>query len=169
LVVTLARLRPQKALHVLVDAIAHVPDTALAILGDGPLGPELTARAYARGVAERVHFLGFRTDAVDHVAAADVFCLSSIWEGVPLAAQEAIALGVPVVATDVGGMRELIANKISGRLVPPNDPDALAEALNETLTSPGDRERFALAAKRHLEAQFSMPKMLERVKAAYVG
>ena len=169
LIVTLARLAPQKALHVLLDAMEGVPGAVLAILGEGPLQDELAERARSRGIADRVHFLGFRADAADHVAAADVFCLSSIWEGVPLAAQEAIALGIPVVATDVGGMRELIANKISGRLVPPNDPEALAVALRETLGSPEDRDRFARGAKEHLDEEFSMPAMLERIKAAYVG
>lgn len=168
LVVTLARLRPQKALHVMIDALAEVPSAVLAILGDGPLRDELAARARSKDIAERVHLLGFQTDAADHVAAADVFCLSSVWEGVPLAAQEAIALGVPVVATDVGGMRELIANKISGRLVPPDDPKALARALMDVLESPADRERYAHAAKAHLEQEFSMTRMLERVKAEYV-
>ncbi|HEV3486374.1 MAG TPA: glycosyltransferase, partial [Vicinamibacterales bacterium] len=169
LVVTLARLRPQKALHVMIDALALVPDATLAILGDGPLRDELIAQARAKGIAERVHLLGFRTDAAEHIAAADVFCLSSIWEGVPLAAQEAVALGVPVVATDVGGMRELIANKITGRLVPPNDPEGLARALREVLGSSADRERYARAAKAHLDEEFSVARMLERVRVEYVG
>lgn len=169
LVVTMARLAPQKALHVLLAAVEHVPEAVVAILGEGPLQTALEVDARRRGLAERVHFLGFRGDAHDYLAAADVFCLSSVWEGVPLAAQEAIRARVPVVATDVGGMRELISNKLSGRLVPPDDPAELARALRETLTPQSDRERFVERALVDLETRFSTEKMLERLREAYAS
>jgi glycosyltransferase involved in cell wall biosynthesis len=167
LVVTAARLAPQKALHVLLAAVEKVPDVIVAILGEGPLRTALEVDARRRGISDRVRFLGFLEDAHDYIAAGDVFCLSSAWEGVPLAAQEAIRVRVPVVATDVGGMRELISNKLSGRLVPPGDPDALARALRETLASPDDRERFTRRALEDLEARFSSERMLQRLSEAY--
>ncbi len=170
LIVTVARLAPQKALTVLIRAVeASRHDAVLVVVGEGPLRLELERFVTERGLGEKVRFLGFRADVADLLAAADVFCLSSIWEGVPLAAQEAILLGVPVVATDVGGMRELIANKVSGRLVPPSEPDALARALDEVLGDPSVRDRYAEAAKVSLKERFSTSEMLARLERAYAG
>lgn len=167
LVVSLARLVPQKALHVLIGALAQIPRAHLAILGEGPQRGALEAAARQAGVTDRVTFLGFRSDAADFVAAADVFGLSSVWEGIPLAAQEAIALGIPVVATDVGGMKELISNKLSGRLVPPGDPVQLGSALAQVLASPEDRQRYVRHAQADLAARFSRERTLERLREAY--
>ena len=168
LIVTASRLRPQKALHVMLEALSRLDQrAALAVLGEGPLQDDLVAQASAAGIADRVHFLGFRRDIADFVAAADVFCLSSVWEGVPLAAQEAILLGVPVVATDVGGMPELIADGVSGRLVPSGDADALAEALQEVLTTPDVRAAFIERASADLNANFSTDAMLRRLSDVY--
>ena len=169
LIVTVARLVPQKSLTTMLDAMVRVPEAVLAIVGEGRERGALEEAIRKLGLSERVRLLGFRTDVADIMAAADVFCLSSIWEGVPLAAQEAVLLGVPVVATDVGGMRELIANKISGRLVPARDPAALAAALSETLTSNDDRARYVAAAQEHLATNFSTDDMLKRLRAAYAS
>ena len=168
LVVTASRLAPQKALHVMFDALSRldVPYT-LAILGTGPLEGDLRAAATAAGVADRVRWLGFRGDVEDYIAAADVFCLSSVWEGVPLAAQEAILLGVPIVATAVGGMPELVDDAVSGRLVPPGDPAALAAALRQVLSNDVLRTTFAAAARSRLAERFSTDRMLERLAAEY--
>lgn len=170
LVVSVARLAPQKSLEVLFGALRRVhADVRLAVIGEGPLREDLERHLQFAGLSEKVDLLGFRNDVADYVAAADAFCLSSIWEGVPLAAQEAILLGTPVVGTDVGGMRELISNKVSGRLVPPKDPEALAAALDEVL---GDAERaatYSQAALENLRERFSTERMLDRLKLAYVG
>jgi glycosyltransferase involved in cell wall biosynthesis len=167
LVVTAARLQPQKALHVLLEAIAESPAVVLALLGEGPLEGELRAAARALGVSERVRWLGFRSDVADFIAAGDAFCLSSRWEGVPLAAQEAILLGTVVVATGVGGMPELVLDGRTGRLVPPDDPPALAGALREVLASPALRAEYAERAREHLMAEFSTEAMLGRLRSAY--
>lgn len=167
LIATVGRLVPQKDLGTLLAAVAGLPDVALVIVGEGRERAALQDRIRELELTERVQLTGFRPDATDIIAAADVFCLSSIWEGVPLAAQEAILLGVPVVATDVGGMRELIANKISGRLVPPRDPSALAAALSEVIASETERKRFVTAARRHLEEEFSTERMLDTLRSAY--
>ncbi|MGH2807228.1 MAG: glycosyltransferase [Actinomycetota bacterium] len=168
LVVTASRLSPQKAVHVLLDAVALLrSDVMLVVAGEGPLEAELNDRAASLGISERVRFTGFRADVADLIAAADVFCLSSIWEGVPLSAQEAILLGVPVVATDVGGMNELITDGVSGRLVPRDDPAALAAALREVLDSPSVRSSHAEKARRDLDSNFSTEAMLERLADFY--
>jgi glycosyltransferase involved in cell wall biosynthesis len=168
LVVTASRLAPQKALHVMFDALSRldIPAT-LAVLGTGPLEGDLRAAAERAGVGDRVRWLGFRRDVADYVAAADVFCLSSVWEGVPLAAQEAVLLGVPIVATSVGGMPELVDDAVTGRLVPPGDPAALAAALRQVLSNDVLRTTFAAAARSRLAERFSTEKMLERLAAEY--
>lgn len=168
LVVTAARLRPQKALHVLLAALARVPEAHLALLGEGPLKPTLEEQASALGISERVSWLGFREDVADYVAAAGAFCLSSVWEGVPLATQEAVLLGTPVVATDVGGLPELVQDRVSGRLVPPNDPDSLGGALQEVLGDPERARAYAEEARSRLKERFSTPRMLERLRSAYL-
>lgn len=170
LVVSVARLAPQKSLEVLFDSLRTTHDTVhLVVIGEGPRREALERYARSAGLGDRIHLLGFRDDVADYIAAADVFSLSSIWEGVPLAAQEAILLRTPVVGTDVGGMRELISNKVSGRLVPPRDPAALASALDEVL---GDRDRaeaYADNALAQLKERFSTDRMLARLREAYAG
>ena len=170
LVVTAARLAPQKALHVMIDAVARLPrEVHLAVVGSGPLEDELRARASRLGIDDRVSWLGFRSDVGDFIAAADVLCLSSVWEAVALAAQEAVLLGTPVVSTDVGGMRELITDGHSGRLVPKGDEVALAEALRDVLASETERKRMADNALDNLNRRFSRERMLERLSHAYRG
>lgn len=169
LIVTVARLAPQKALDVMIDALSRLDaGVFLAILGEGPLQHGLQARAAERGVADRIRWLGFRSDVADHLAAADIFCLSSVWEGVPLAAMEAIALQVPVVATAVGGMPELIRDGSSGRLVPPGEPAALAEALAEALSHPDLARERSKQALSTLHTGFSTRSMLDRLRAEYL-
>lgn len=170
LAVTVARLAPQKALHVMVDAIARTESAIrLVILGEGPLEGELRDLVRRRSLDHRVQLLGFRRDVADIVAAADLFCLSSIWEGVPLAVQEAILLGVPVASTDVGGMSEIVVDRRSGMLVPPGDPVALAAAIEGLCFSPEVRLRFAAQARADLATRFSTDAMLERLTSLYGG
>lgn len=168
LVVTASRLAPQKALPVMFRALASA-DTpfVLAVLGTGPQEEELRRVAAEAGIAERVRWLGFRADVADYIAAGDVFCLSSVWEGVPLAAQEAILLGVPIVATAVGGMPELVEDAVTGRLVPAGDPAALAAALRQVLGSEALRKTFADGARERLRERFSTERMLARLSTEY--
>jgi glycosyltransferase involved in cell wall biosynthesis len=170
LLVTVARLSSQKALDVLLDALATLPTRpVLAILGEGPLESRLRAHASRLGIEDRVRWLGFRADVADHMAAADVFCLSSAWEGIPLAAMEAIALGTPVVATAVGGMSELISHGVTGRLVTPGDPAALAAGLEEALADSQASQRMAASARAFLAREFSTDRMLERLSEHYLA
>ena len=167
-IVTAARLAPQKALHVLLGAVARLPrEVHLVVVGSGPLEVELKALAGELGIADRVTWPGFRSDVGDFIAAADVLCLSSVWEAVALAAQEAVLLGTPVVSTDVGGMRELITDRHSGRLVPKGDVRALADALREVLASETERKSMADNALADLNRRFSSERMLERLSSAY--
>ena len=153
LVLTVARLAPQKGLPLLVDA-ARLSATATAaarsgrsgvrwlVAGDGPLHDEVAAQIVRTGAP--VALLGRRDDIGNLMAAADVFCSTSVWEGQPLVVQEALQLGVPVVATDVGGTGEVTGE--AAVLVPYGDPQALADAITGLLDSPEDRQALARAA-----------------------
>ena len=168
LIVTASRLSAQKALDVMLNAVARLPaNVLLVVLGQGPDEESLKALSEELGIGERVRWLGWRDDGADWINAADVFSLSSIWEGVPLAAQEAIALGTPVVSTEVGGMPELIGDRSSGRLVPQGDAGALATALDEVLSSPETATRYAEQALVDLRSRFSTDQMLTRLREAY--
>ncbi|HVF52998.1 MAG TPA: glycosyltransferase family 4 protein [Actinomycetota bacterium] len=168
LVVTASRLAKQKDLPVMLEAVKRLSaDAVLGVLGVGPLETELRAEARSLGIEPRVKWLGFKHNVADYVSAADVFCLSSTWEGIPLSVQEAILLGTPVVATAVGGMPEIVTDRETGRLVPPSDPDSLAKALDEVLLDGAARKRYATAARIHLSERFSTARMLDRLESAY--
>ena len=153
LVGTIGRLNTQKGHRYLLDAAARVagrlPDTRFLIAGDGDLLEDLRRQAEGLGLGARVVFAGHRTDVPDLLGALDVFCLSSLYEGTPLALFEAMAAGKAIVSTNVDGCREVLEDAASGVLVPAADAAALAEALERVLSS--DEERAALAA-RALEA-----------------
>ena len=160
LVLAVARLEPQKRLDVLVDATAgwlHRADRpVVAVAGSGSLAAALERQAAA--VASPVVLLGRRPDVPDLLAAADVAVLSSDWEGYPLAAQEALRFGVPLVATAVGGVPALVGD--AAVLVPPGDPGALGEALASLLAD--DERRRGLASAGRAKAQ-EWPTLAETV------
>ncbi|MGK3208882.1 glycosyltransferase [Amycolatopsis sp. MEPSY49] len=148
----LARLEPQKRHDVLLDAWAAVDgDAVLWLAGDGSLRAGLERRAEALG--RRVEFLGTRTDVADLLAAADVTVLTSDWEGLPLAVLESLAAGRPVVATDVGGVGDVLADG-GGLVVPPGDPAATAAALTTLLFDEAARESAAALGLRTIQREF---------------
>ncbi|MEV6640578.1 glycosyltransferase [Amycolatopsis sp. NPDC051371] len=148
----LARLEPQKRHDVLLDAWAAVErDAVLWLAGDGSLRADLERRAEALG--RRVEFLGTRADVPDLLTAADVTVLTSDWEGLPLAVLESMAAGRPVVATDVGGIGEVLAEG-GGLVVPPADPAATAEALNTLLFDEDARKSAAADGLRTVERDY---------------
>jgi glycosyltransferase involved in cell wall biosynthesis len=170
LVVVVSRLRPQKALSVLLDAVPHVlrsvPDAHLAIAGDGETRPDLERQAQRLSIDERVHFLGRRDDVDALLRAADVAVMSSDYEGTPLVAYECLANGTPLVATAVGGLPDIVDDGRTGLLVPPRDPSALAAALIEVLT---DRDRRAAmsAASRARGDEFTIERVAGSFAALY--
>lgn len=132
-------------------------DAHLAIAGTGHLEAELRALALSLGIAHHVQFLGARTDVPALLKAADAFVMSSSWEGTPMALLEASAAGLPAVATDVGGIGEVIVNGKTGLLVPPGDPAALCDAMRTVFAmSPQDRLAFGLAARERVEQNYSI-------------
>ncbi len=130
LVLAVGRLHPQKGYDVLLEALPLLGDAVVAVAGDGPLAAELRARA------PQVRWLGRRTDVADLYAAADVVVLPSVWEARSLTAQEALRAGRPLVATDVGGLRELVGD--GAVLVPAGDAHALGTAVRRLLDDPAE-------------------------------
>jgi glycosyltransferase involved in cell wall biosynthesis len=142
LVVTISRIAPQKNLPVLVQAASRLRQACIwVVLGEGD--PQLLAqlRVQARALGAPVHFVGACSDADQWLRGAEVFVLVSQWEARALVVQEAMAAGTPVVATDVGGLHDLVAG--TGLLVPPGDSEAIAKATGRVLAVPGLREELA--------------------------
>ena len=166
-VLTLARLDPQKGLEYLVDAAAKVPDAVFAIAGDGPLRQSLEARATRLGIADRVRLLGYRQDVPDLLATADLFVLPSLFEGLPVSVLEAMAAGKAVIASAVAGTDEAVVHGETGILVAPRDPVALAGAVRELLDERVRRERFGAAGAERATREFSAETLIARITAIY--
>lgn len=149
---TVANLRANKDYPNLLAAARLVVDQDPAVrfvaVGQGPLEDELRAQHRRLGLGDRFFLLGYREDAVRVMSACDVFCLASRHEGLPVALMEALVLGLPVVATDVGGVREVVSHGGEAVLVPPARPDLLAAAL---VALAGDPDRRAAMAAKALE------------------
>lgn len=162
------RLEPVKRFDVMLDALARLPHRPLVLLvGEGTARDQLAARATSLGIADRLHLTGHREDARDLHQAFDVFVQSSDSEGVPNAVLEAMALETPVVATDVGGTREVIANEVDGLLTPRRDPDALATAISRTLADRSATARRVAAARARIECELSFDARTKAVEAIY--
>lgn len=137
------------------------PRLQLVLAGDGPMREEIAARAETLGLTGRVHFLGHRDDVPDLMGAADGLLLSSRSEGVPQAVTQELGMGLPVVATDVGGVPELIRQEDTGLLVPTEDADAMAAALDRVFTDPGWAKTLGERGRAHVHAHFSLDAMLD--------
>jgi glycosyltransferase involved in cell wall biosynthesis len=154
LIAIAAVLRPEKRLDLLLEAHARVtaslPGARLAIAGDGPCRTGLERRAGELGIGDSVHFLGRRADVDGVLGAADVAALSSDREGLPLLVFECMANGLPIVATAVGGIPDVVQDGQTGILVPRRDPEALAGGLLELLGNPVRRQAMATQARAAL-------------------
>ena len=140
----------------------------LVIAGDGPLRPSMEQLASDLGVTERVKFLGTRRDIPALMDAADAYVMSSAWEGLPMVLLEAAASGLPIVATDVGGNSEVVIDGKTGFLVPPKDPDALAQAMLRLMgLPPEERRRMGAVARQHIEANYSLDRVVDQWEALY--
>lgn len=164
---TVARLVPEKGVDVLLRAVCAVPEASCVVVGDGPSRRELADLAGELGITERVHFTGFVEDARSWLAAMDVFVLASLMEGLPLTPVEAMLAGVPVVASDVGGVAEAVVDGKSGLLVPPADAPALAAAIRRILEEPGLDDALREGGRRRAEEAFSVPAMARAYEGLY--
>lgn len=168
---TVGTLRPVKGTDVLLRAFARLqesgPEAHLLVVGDGPEWDTLQALADELGIRDAITFTGNRSDIADLLAAMDLFVLSSHWEGLPIAALEAMAAGLPVVATAVGGTPGVVLDGKTGLLVPPSDPPALAGALQQLLSDPQQARTMGQAGRRRVEEQYTQQRMVERMEALY--
>lgn len=146
---------------------ATMPEARFAFVGDGLLRPHLEERVRALGLQGHIYFLGPRKDVPEILASGDVFAFSSLAEGLPNAVLEAMAVGLPVVATRVGGIPEIIRDGASGLLVPPNDPQALAKAILRVLSDPALAAKLACASQARARSQFSFDRLIEDLEKRY--
>ncbi|HXH97216.1 MAG TPA: glycosyltransferase [Gaiellaceae bacterium] len=159
---TLGRLVSQKGHDVLVQALLHLPGVRAVIAGEGPLRDDLERLAAEVGVADRLELSGWSNDVPATLRSFDAFVLPSRLEGLPLVVLEAMLAGVPVVASDVGSVREAIDDGVSGLLVPPDDPPALAAAVQRLLQDPDLRAGIASSAREVAAASFTATTMAAR-------
>ncbi|WP_158227100.1 glycosyltransferase [Mangrovitalea sediminis] len=168
--VAVGRLEEQKGHKYLLSALPELAQKGYRpvclIVGEGRERASLTAQAEALGVASQVRLMGTRSDVSDILRAADVFVMPSLWEGLSLALLDAMAAKKPIVATDVGGMRQVLGDRL-GLLVPSADASALADALMFALTRQEEMHRMSEAAYARVCDEFSDRRMVGDVASLY--
>ena len=170
-VTTVAHLRPGKGIDVLLDAasllLPRVPHVTFRIAGDGSLRNELEQRSARLGLTGHVRFLGHSTDVPGLLRTSSIFAFPSLMEASPNAVIEAMAAGLAVAASNVGGIPEVVRHEHNGLLVPPGDAGALAGALERLMTQPGLAERFGHQARATVEGRFSFERMVAGFERLY--
>ena len=170
LVGTVTRLSPQKAPLDFVRAAAlilrEVPECWFVMVGDGPLRGEVEKLAAELGVTERLVLTGLRRDVPELMAMFDLFALSSLWEGLPRVLPQAMATGLPLVATTTDGNAEAIEPGVNGLLTPPGDPAALAQAVVNLLQDPARAQQMGQAGRLRAP-EFDVQRMVAQIDALY--
>jgi glycosyltransferase involved in cell wall biosynthesis len=171
IVAIVGRLREEKGHRFLFEAVARLrhrfPALLLIVAGDGSLRQELEQLAATLDIADQVQFLGFRTDVPEILAAADLFVMPSLSEGLGTAAIEASAAGCPIIASRVGGITDVICDGETGRLAEPGDIAGLARAITDFVSDPALAKRMAQAARRCALEHFTVEALVEKNLALY--
>ena len=165
----IGRLTKQKGHEVLFQAMNTVCKTHsphLLVIGTGPKETELREQARILGIRKSVHFLGSRSDVLALLASLDLVVSSSLWEGLSTVLLEAMSMEVPVIATDVSGSQEIVKDGVTGLLVPPHDPDRLAEAITMMLDDPTQARAMAIRARENA-ARFTLQNTGSRYASLY--
>lgn len=169
---TVGRLTRQKGYSFLLDAavrvLAEIPQARFVIVGDGDSAQALLNQAIRLGISDQVLFTGPRTDVEELLAIFDLFVSSSLWEGLPTVIMESMAAGIPVVATDIPGTRELAVEDAIGWLVPPGDEEKLGTAILTALRNPTRRESCSIHA-RHIVRSYTIQTVAAEYAAMYVA
>jgi len=167
-ILMVSRLARGKGFNVLLNALQsfNTDNISVLIAGDGPIREELESKIYNRGLTEDVFLLGYRDDVSNLMAASDIFVLPSFREGTPLVIYEAMASGLPIVATDIAGIPEQIDHGTNGFLIQPGDSDALASYLERLVTSPVLRNELANASLTRIN-RFSIEEMVSSIDSVY--
>ena len=167
-----AALVPHKGQQFLIEAAAKVisqlPNVRFVILGTGKLESELRTQIQRLRLEQHVLLAGFRSDVLSLQKGFDLFVLSSTTEGLGTTLLDAMALGRPIIATQTGGIPEVVVDTETGALVPPCDPKALATAIVNLLRDPSRRARFGTAARARVREQFSAEQMIQRTLEVYL-
>lgn len=166
-VLTVARLDRLKGIGYLIEAAALVPKAFFFLAGDGPERANLEKQAQELGIADRVVFLGRRNDIPELLSSCDLFVLPSLLEGLPLSVMEAMSASKPVIGTNIDGINDLITDRENGLLVPPEDPEALADAINLILSDGRLAERIAVSARDTINRHFTSEIMIKGVTDIY--
>lgn len=167
LVGCVGRLVAIKGVEVLIEAVRLLPDVHLAVVGDGEERAALTERARASGAGDRIHFVGWWADIPSAMSDCDVMALTSRNEGTPVALIEALAAGRAVVATDVGGVRHVVEDGVSGWLAPPGDAPAVAELLRRLLEDHAQRTAFGQAGRENVRRRFGQERLVADIRRLY--
>ena len=168
---TIGRLHPQKGHKVLLEAAKGIgkshPRSRFLIVGEGEMGDQLKREAVMLSVADKVTFAGARTDIPLQLKQMDLFVFPSLWEGLPIVLLEAMAAGLPIVATDVDGVQEILQDGKNALLIRPGDARALQEGIERMLDDARLRARLGDAARRTVRQQFSVGRMMMETEKVY--
>ncbi len=169
---TIAVFRFQKRLDVWIEIaqkiLTKIPSAHFIIVGDGPLKEMLMEKRKSLGMEERIHFTGLQTEVRPYLAAFDIYMMSSVFEGLPIALLETMASGCAVVSTDAGGIKEVIRHNVDGMLCSVEQPEVLADFVTTLNAAPEKRKQLSISARRRIEEIFSMDKMVEKLEALYL-
>jgi len=171
MIVSAGRLSPEKGHRFLVEAVGMlwgiINNTHFVFCGDGPCQKELERQSKELGISKICHFVGFRHDLKEIFQAMDLFVLPSLTEGLPNVVLEAFACAKPVVATNVGGVPEIVEDGINGILVQKESPDLLAEAIKQCLIDPGKRRSMGEAGYQKVRKEFTFESQTQKLEAIY--
>jgi glycosyltransferase involved in cell wall biosynthesis len=165
-------LSKQKGIPYLLDAAkilaVQYPDIKIVIAGDGPDRSKLEALCHSSGLCDTVRFLGYRDDIPKLLSSFNAYILPSLWEGLPLALIESLAVGKPAIATDVGGNSEIIQDGVNGLIVPAKDAQALADAIIQLYNQRGALDQFRERNIARFNCTFSLASMLSAHEQLYL-
>lgn len=168
---TVTRFEPQKAIQHFIEAVSYIakvyPDIAVVIAGDGPLRGDIEKTINDLKLNDNIILLGWRTDVPEIIAVMDVFCQSSLWEGCPVVLLETMAIGKPIVATDVGGIKEIVDSD-TGILVSPADPKALSDNILMLLNDKEKAGRMGENGRKKVTSLFTMENMVKNYERLYM-
>ena len=170
--ITVARFHKGKGHCVLFEAMHRLlvqhPQTKLMLLGEGAEQPEMRSLCKTLGIAEKIHFLGHQSNVAEWLSAAEINVLPTFYEGLPLTILEAMAAGLPTVASNVGGIPDAIGHHVSGLLVPAGDPQRLAEAISSLLADPAERRRMGSEARNAVFQRFTLERQVQVTEKMYL-
>jgi glycosyltransferase involved in cell wall biosynthesis len=165
---TIAHLSSEKGLNYLVEAAARIPEVQtrlrFVLVGDGPCRAALEQQVRERGLQDCFSFVGFQEQPIPYLSSFDLFVFPSLSEGLSTSILAAMASSLPIVASHVGGIPELVRDGENGILVPPADPEALAQAIQRLANHPEEASRMGQQGRMRVEKQFTLPHMTDQIE-----